>query len=112
MLRALAVFTLALTGADHWTTWICLRAPVEGWLVTEANPVADWLFRSLGLANGLAVDSLVTLAAVVFLVRTPSFERSVKMGLMAIIACSTAYAVGNNLHAIVRMGVSPWGGPL
>ena len=46
MLALLAVLTLALTAADHWTTYLCLRAPVEGWQVTEANPLASWLFAN------------------------------------------------------------------
>ena len=41
MLRALAGFTLLLTGVDHWTTYQCLRAPVAGWNVVEANPLEN-----------------------------------------------------------------------
>ena len=61
MLRLLAGFTLLLTGADHWTTYLCLRMPVEGWEVIEANPLADWLFQVMGLVPGPAIDTAITL---------------------------------------------------
>ena len=52
MLHALAIMTLLLTGADHWTTYLCLREPIAGWQVIEANPVVDLLFRQSGLVGG------------------------------------------------------------
>lgn len=110
MLRALTLSTLLLTGADHWTTYLCLREPVEGWLVTEANPLAERLFAWAGLGTGLAIDSAVTLLAVIFLVMTSVFGHSLKLSLMAIITISTGYAVINNLGAIARMGLAPWPG--
>ena len=110
MLRFLAAATILLTCADHWTTYLCLSAPVEGWNITEANPVADWLFEWAGLGWGLAIDSLVTLLAIAFLVTTPVFSRSLKVGLLAVITVSTGYAVLNNLGAITQMGLAPWSG--
>ena len=70
MLQVLALLTVLLSAVDHWTTYLCLRAPHQGWEVTEANPIADWLFSSLGLVPGLLIDSFVTLAAVAFLLGT------------------------------------------
>ena len=110
MLRFLTFTTLALTGADHWTTYLCLNQPVVGWRVTEANPFADWLFQFAGLGPGLAIDSAITLAAVVFLVMTNIFGRSTKVALLAVITLTTGYAVLNNLGAISRMGLAPWSG--
>ena len=110
MLRVFACATILLTGADHWTTYLCLRSPVEGWLVSEANPFAEWLFDWAGLGAGLAIDTAVTLGAVVFLVTTQVFGRSVKLGLLGVITASTGYAVFNNLGAITRMGLAPWSG--
>ena len=52
-MRILALLTLFMTAADHWTTWLCLHRPVEGWKVTEANPISDWLFGAVGLVPGL-----------------------------------------------------------
>ena len=54
MLRLLALLTLMLSASDHWTTYLCLRRPVDGFDVTEANPLAAWLFDSVGLVEGLA----------------------------------------------------------
>jgi hypothetical protein len=110
MLRVLVLATIVLTGADHWTTYLCLNAPVAGWEVTEANPFAEWLFDHAGLAAGLAIDSAVTLGAVLFLARTRVFDRAIKIGLLAVMALSTGYAVFNNLGAISRMGLAPWSG--
>ena len=110
MLRIFAITTILLTCADHWTTYVCLHAPVDGWSVAEANPVARWLFGCAGLGKGLMIDSIVTLAAVLFLSTSEIFGRSVKISLLAIITMSTGYAVINNLAAISRMGLAPWSG--
>ena len=109
MLRTLAGLTLLLTGADHWTTYLCLRTPVAGWDVMEANPIADWLFGLAGLVPGLFIDSVVTLAAIAFLLTTAHFARGVKLGLLGFIALTTGYAVANNLHAMSDLGLSPLG---
>lgn len=106
MLRTLAGLTLLLTGADHWTTYLCLRMPVGGWEVAEANPLADWLFQATGLLPGLAIDTAVTLVAVGFLLTTHRFPESVKLGLLAFIATTTGYAVLNNLSAMQDLGLS------
>jgi ATP/ADP translocase len=110
MLRLLTSTTILLTIADHWTTYLCLRQPIEGWVVTEANPIAEMLFESAGLAAGLAIDSLVTLAAVLFLFTTHLFHRHAKVAFLGIISLSTGYAVVHNIGAIVRMGLAPWSG--
>lgn len=110
MLRLLTFTTLLLTGADHWTTYVCLRQPIDGWIVTEANPVADMLFESAGLGAGLAIDSAITLAAVLFLSTTRLFHVRAKLGMLGVITLSTGYAVVNNLGAIIRMGLAPWMG--
>ncbi len=103
MLRLLAAIVLALTCADHWTTYLCLRSPVSGWEVSEANPVADWLFESAGLLPGLAIDSIITIAAVVFLLATSAISRPTKACFLMVIMSTTGYAVLNNIHAINAM---------
>ena len=70
MLHLLAALTLLLSAADHWTTYLCLRSPVSGFDVTEANPFSAWLFQSVGLVEGLMIDSLLTVAALAFLLIT------------------------------------------
>lgn len=108
-MHILAGLTLLLSAADHWTTYLCLRAPVSGWQVTEANPLSDWMFAQLGLVPGLLLDSAVTLVAVVFLVSTNRLPEVVKGTFLALVVASTAYAVSNNLDAIARLGLSPLG---
>jgi hypothetical protein len=110
MLRLFVATTILLTCVDHWTTYLCLHAPVDGWTVSEANPIAEWLFGWVGLGAGLVIDSLVTLGAIVFLSTTQIIDRSVKVTLLAIISLSTGYAVVNNLDAIHQMGLAPWSG--
>ena len=107
MLQILALFTLLLTAADHWTTYLCLRAPIPGFEVSEANPIADWLFGSLGLLPGLALDSVVTLAALAFLLSTALIPRPAKRIFLLVVIAWTGYAVVNNLQAITAMGLSP-----
>ncbi len=108
MLRLFALTTILLTCADHWTTYLCLHAPVQGWTVAEANPVAEWLFDQTGLAVGLAIDTFLTFAAIAFLVSTGLFDHRMKVGLLGVLCVSTGYAVFNNLGAIHRMGLAPW----
>ena len=109
MLRTLASLALLLTGADHWTTYLCLRTPVDGWEVVEANPIAEQLFEVAGLVPGLLLDSCVTLVAILFLVTTSRFGTGIKAALLGFITLTTSYAVANNLIAISDLGISPLG---
>lgn len=109
MLRALAIVTLLLTAADHWTTYLCLRGPVDGWQVSEANPLAQGLFAFAGLVPGLAIDSVVTVGAVAFLLVTSRFGETVKTALLGFISLTTAYAVASNLRAMGDLGLSVLG---
>jgi hypothetical protein len=109
MLRPLAAMTLILTGADHWTTYLCLRNPVAGWNIVEANPVVDLLFRGTGLVGGLVIDTAFTIFAVSFVLHTRRFSGPVKQGFLALIVMTTGYAVANNFQAISELGISPLG---
>ena len=112
MVVLLAAAALVFALADHWTTYLCLRSPVPGWEVTEANPLADWLFSSVGLGTGLLVDSVLTLVAVGFLLGTTLIPRRAKSGFFLAIAAWTGWAVVNNVQAIRALGISPLGGLL
>jgi hypothetical protein len=109
MLRLAAALALLFALLDHWTTWLCLRAPIPGWEVREANPLAAWLFGSVGLAEGLWVDSLVTLAAVLLVARTQKVSRAVKLVLLGLLITTSAFAVANNFGVIQRLGLSASG---
>ena len=105
----MAFLTLLLSAADHWTTYLCLRAPVAGWQVAEANPLADWLFGNIGLVPGLMVDSIVTVLAVAFLLTTTQIPRLAKGLFFGLVIAGTGVAVVNNLMAIQALGLSPLG---
>ena len=105
----LAIATLALSAADHWTTYVCLRQPVSGWQVIEANPISDWLFQTVGLVPGLLIDSLVTVSAVAFLLTTRRLPDFAKKAFFGLVVATTGYAVINNYRAIDALGISPLG---
>ena len=111
MLQSLVVIALVLSAADHWTTYLCLRGQIAGWEVTEANPLAEWLFQHFGLATGLWIDTAVTALVLAFLVRTSRIGRPAKLAALAVLIGTTAYAVANNLEAVRTLGLS-LAGPL
>jgi hypothetical protein len=109
MLQALAISTLLLTVVDHWTTYLCLRAPIAGWQVVEANPAVELLFRGTGLVGGLVIDGVFTVFAVGFVLYTQRFPQRSKEVFLGFISLITGYAVANNLQAISALGISPLG---
>ena len=109
MLHSLATLAVLLTAADHWTTYLCLRNPVDGWKVVEANPLASWLFGATGLLPGLLIDTVVSAFAIAFILSTPKLRRSTRYLCLGFMAIATGYAVVNNLQAISSLGLSPLG---
>jgi hypothetical protein len=110
MVHLFAALALLFSLADHWTTYLCLRARIGGWEVTEANPLADWLFQRFGLAGGLWIDTVVTVIVLTALVQTPRIARSLKLGALGVLIATTAWAVANNLQAVYQLGLSLTGG--
>lgn len=100
---------VVLTCADHLTTWLCLSQPVDGWTVSEANPIAQWLFVSAGLVPGLLIDTLVTVAALTFVAATPHFSATLKTSMLSFVALVSFYAVSNNMLVIADLGIRPIG---
>ncbi len=109
MLRLLALITALLSASDHWTTYLCLRAPARGYQVWEANPIAAWLFENLGLVQGLLLDSVLTLAALALLLTTRRLPHPVKVVFLLAVVAGTGYAVVNNLGVLAAIGVTPLG---
>ena len=109
MLHLLAALTVLLSAADHWTTYLCLRSPVSGFEVAEANPIAAWLFQSVGLIEGLMIDSVLTIAAMAFLIFTRRMPHAAKLAFLVVVIGWTGFAVANNLKAIFVLGLSPLG---
>jgi hypothetical protein len=106
MTYLIAIVAMLFALGDHWTTYLCLRAPVAGWNVMEANPIAAWAFERFGLAGGLWLDTAVTFVALVVLVQTPLIERQTKVIAMALLIATSGYAIDNNLEAVFRLGLS------
>ena len=86
--------------ADNATTYLCLRAPVEGFEVVEANPIAAWLFGKVGLVPGLAFEMAVTTAAIAFLVATERISPRAKLALLIVLAALPFWAAVNNWYVI------------
>jgi hypothetical protein len=112
MLHALAGIALLFSLADHWTTYLCLRSDVAGWEVTEANPLADWLFTRFGLAPGLIIDTVITALVLLVLIRTPRIAHPLKVGALCVLIATTGWAVVNNLVAVRLLGLSLTGAGL
>lgn len=106
MLHLLAVVTLLLSLADHWTTYLCLRTPISGFEVAEANPIAAWLFDSVGLVEGLMIDTTLTIGALAFLITTRRMPRAAKLIFLLAVIGWTGFAVANNLKAMQLVGLS------
>lgn len=104
-LIGLGAAVVLLSTADHWTTYLCLRQPVEGFHVIESNPLSRWLFERIGLALGLAVDSLVTVMAVVLLLHTRRVPDAVKGCFLGGVCAWTAAAVVNNFGILRSIGL-------
>ena len=82
--------------ADNATTFLCLRAPVPGFEVIEANPAAAWLFSAIGLREGLLLEMAVTTLAIAFLVATERITPRIKLALLVLLAALPAWAAVNN----------------
>ena len=87
--------------ADNATTFLCLRRPVPGFEVIEANPLARWLFESVGLVEGLVFEMLVTMAAVGFLIWTTRISHRTKLFILAVLVALPAWAASNN-YLVIR----------
>ena len=97
-----AVGTLAvlLNLADNATTFLCLRAPVPGFEVTEANPAAAWLFSAIGLAEGLVLEMVISALAIAFLVATQRIPPRIKLALLVVLSLLPGWAALNNLEVM------------
>jgi len=96
----LGILVVLLNLADNATTFLCLRAPVPGFEVIEANPAAAWLFNSVGLLPGLALEMAVTTLAIAFLVATTRLSPRAKVALLVVLAALPAWAAVNNVLVI------------
>jgi len=90
---------------DHLTTWLCLRTPIPGWEIREANPLAAWLFERVGLMEGLAIDTGVTALALALVASAARMPRAARLSLLGLLMGTSAFAVANNLDVIQQIGL-------
>ncbi|MFQ5513055.1 MAG: hypothetical protein ACE5FG_01350 [Myxococcota bacterium] len=93
---------------DNFTTFICLTSEpigVPGAVLTEANPVARWLFESVGLYQGLVFSTVVTVSAVAFLVFTKRLHPTLRLLLLGVLAILPAFAAVNNYLVMQQVGI-------
>jgi hypothetical protein len=102
---ALAGMALLMNALDNFTTFACLRRPVVGFEVYEANPLARWGFDLFGLVPGLILEMALSGVAIWFLLQTQSFSRSTRMSLLAAMAVLPTWAVVNNLRVMHALGM-------
>lgn len=101
----LILATLLLSAGDHYTTWLMLREPLPGWDVWEANPIARWLFNTMGLVPGLAIDSIATVAFGTWAYQTDKVVDEFKIVACLVICLATGYAIHNNVQVLYTTGV-------
>jgi hypothetical protein len=102
----LGALVLLFNVADNATTFMCLRKPVAGFDVVEANPIARWLFDSVGLVEGLAFEMAITTGAIIFLVLTRRVPLRAKIVLLVVLAVLPAWAAVNNLMVMRALGLT------
>ena len=108
MLRIiLGALVLLLNVADNATTYFCLVEPIPGFLVIEANPVARWLFNSIGLLEGLIFEMSVTTLTVSFIVWGSILSSRLSLLILVVLIVLPAAAVWNNLLVIEALGILP-----
>jgi hypothetical protein len=105
MRLALGALVIIFNSLDSLTTFLCLREPVPGFEVIEANPFARWLFEVTGLVHGLLLETVITVAAVTFLVLSPSLPSWVRTALLVVLVVLPAWAVVNNVQVMAAVGV-------
>ncbi|NRA04231.1 MAG: hypothetical protein HRU00_16685 [Myxococcales bacterium] len=108
MLRLLfGALVLLLNLADNATTYFCLVEPIPGFLVVEANPVARWVFDSMGLLEGLVFEMSVTTFTVGFIVWTSLLSPRLRLVILLILIALPGIAVWNNMRVIEALGIMP-----
>jgi len=105
MRALLALMALAFNAVDNLTTYLCLRRPIVGFEVYEANPFAAWGFDLVGLETGLILEMGVCAGAILFLLRSRLLDPRVRMTLLALLAVLPAGAVLNNLTVMRELGI-------
>lgn len=104
-MRVLAALALLLAGLEKWATYACSQASLDGLALAEVNPMSAWLLGAIGTLPALAVEVLVTLAVVIFLVRTRLLPGAARAALLLAIAALTAAGTGATLGRVAALSL-------
>lgn len=104
-LIVLFILNILLNLADNYTTWYCLSMPYQDtYIPYESNPLGAWLFRTMGLVNGLAFDSLFSAVLMYWFIRSTTvpgfFTPRAKATVLIISNLLLVWAVVNNTYII------------
>ena len=101
----LVFLAVILNTLDNITTYFCLRAPVPMYEVFEANPLADFLFQTMGLRTGLIFEFVVSTLLLVWIACTKRIPHRVKVGFLVVLCALPGWAVWNNLRVMQEVGI-------
>jgi hypothetical protein len=99
-----AILAVLFNLIDNLTTFACLRKPIAGFQVVELNPIADWMFKAMGLGPGLVFEFAISIAAIAFITKTDVLGLRVKLAVLGFICLLAAGAGINNLIVMSKIG--------
>jgi len=106
LLRSLYALFLLSNLADDITTYLALTAPdSDRFGVVEANPIAKWIFDTMGLVNGLALEFVLSAIFMWWLMKTSHFSYKFKVGVFVIISTLAAGAAWNNFGVLCMLNL-------
>lgn len=104
-LRILYVLVNLANLGDDITTYIALTSTVQlGFFIEEANPIARWLFDTMGLAQGLVFETVIMVAISTWLLLVKNLPYKLKFGVFAILLTMTVAAFVNNVWVLSTKG--------
>jgi hypothetical protein len=104
-LKILFVLLILANLGDNISTYLALALPaIEGMLITEANPIAAWIFETMGLVKGLIFEFVLSIGILFWLMGVKNIPYKWKVVIFVGILIPTVYAVINNVK-ILFLGV-------
>lgn len=97
-LKILFVLLILANLGDNISTYLALTLPAkEGMLISEANPIAAWIFEAMGLVKGLVFEFVVSVMLFYWLMGVKDIPYKWKVVIFVGILIPTVYAVINNV---------------
>ena len=105
-LKILFVLLILAFLGDNISTYFALSLPAkEGLLISEANPIAAWIFEAMGLVKGLIFEFVLSIGLLYWLMGVKTIPYKWKVVIFAGILIPTVYAVINNIGVLTLVGV-------